>query len=94
MLQQADAYNVEVADELFSTFKALKAVKQAQVSDVDKTARNQALQSAAVDVGGTGESSKKVYRRADLIRLKMRDPAKYDAMSDEIMSAYAEGRIK
>ena len=45
-------------------------------------------------VDGTGESGKRVYRRADLIRLKMQDPARYDALSDEIMAAYAEGRVK
>jgi len=47
-----------------------------------------------VDTGGSGETTRKVYRRADLIRLKMRDPGKYDAMSDEIMAAYSEGRVK
>ncbi len=40
-------------------------------------------------VVGTGESSKRVYRRADLIRLKMTDPARYDALQPEIMAAYA-----
>ena len=48
----------------------------------------------SVDVGGSGESSKRVYRRADLIRLKMTDPSRYEALSDEIMQAYAEGRVK
>ena len=52
------------------------------------------MKSVQVDSGGTGESSKRVYRRADLIRLKMNDPARYDALSDEIMSAYQEGRVK
>jgi hypothetical protein len=35
-----------------------------------------------------------VYRRADLIRLKMQDPNRYDALSDEIMQAYQEGRVR
>jgi hypothetical protein len=52
------------------------------------------LQAAAVDTGGSGESSRKIYRRADLIRLKMTNPAKYEAMSDEILAAYAEKRVK
>jgi hypothetical protein len=52
------------------------------------------MRAAQVDTGGTGEGSKRVYRRADLIRLKMTDPARYDALSDEIMQAYAEGRVK
>ena len=98
LLQQADAYDVEAADELFSTYKELKAVKQQRqqqvVSEVEKTARNQAMQAAAVDTGGSAESTKKVYRRADLIRLKMTDPARYDAMNEEILQAYADGRVK
>jgi hypothetical protein len=52
------------------------------------------MKAAQVDVGGSGESSKRVYRRADLIRLKMTDPARYEALNDEILSAYAEGRVK
>jgi len=34
-----------------------------------------------VDVGGSGESGKRTYRRADLIRLKMTDPDRYEALS-------------
>jgi hypothetical protein len=52
------------------------------------------MKAAAVDTGGAGESSKKIYRRADLIRLKMTDPNRYDALSDEIMQAYSDGRVK
>ena len=94
LLRQADAYDVDAADELFSTFKSLKAVKQNQVSEVDKKTRTDALNSAAVETGGSGESSKKVYRRADLINLKLRDPRKFEAMQEEIDRAYQEGRVK
>jgi hypothetical protein len=94
LLKQADAYDVDAADELFSTFKQLRQVKQSQVQQVEKTDRNKVMQAAAVDTGGSGESGRKVYRRADLIRLKMTDPARYDAMGDEILAAYAEGRVK
>lgn len=94
LYQMADSYNLDAADELISTYKQLKSVKQEREVTVDKHARENALQAASVDVGGSGESGKKVYRRSDLIRLKMRDPAKYEAMQDEIMAAYAEDRIK
>ena len=52
------------------------------------------MKAAQVDVGGSGESSKRVYRRADLIRLKMTDPGRYETLSDEIMQAYSEGRVR
>jgi hypothetical protein len=94
LFQAADAYNVDAADELFSTYKELRSVKQQKTAEVDTKARDQAIKTAAVETGGSGESSKKVYRRSDLIRLKMRDPARYDAMADEIMSAYRDGRVR
>jgi hypothetical protein len=87
-------YDFDSANELLSTYKQLKQVQTKQVAAVDNTARQQSLKAASVDVGGTGESSKKIYRRADLIQLRMRDPERYEALQPEIMAAYAEGRIK
>ena len=92
---KADAeYDYDSANELLSTFKQIKSVKAKETKAAGEVARQSALKSAAVDVGGTGESSKKVYRRADLIRLRMTDPARYEALSDDIMRAYQEGRVK
>jgi hypothetical protein len=87
-------YDYDSANELLSTYKQLKGVKAKQTSDAGETQRKTNLKAASVDSGGTGESGKRVYRRADLIRLKMQDPNRYDALSDEIMQAYAEGRVK
>ena len=87
-------FDYDSANELLSTYKQLKGVKAKQTNDAGETQRKTNLKAASVDVGGTGESGKKVYRRADLIRLKMQDPNRYDALSDEIMQAYAEGRVK
>jgi len=87
-------FDFDSADELLSTFKQIKQAQAKQVAAVDNTARQQTLKAASVDVGGTGESSKKVYRRTDLIRLKMTDPDRYEALQPEIMAAYSEGRIK
>ena len=87
-------YDFDSANELLSTYKQLKQVQTKQVAAVDNTARQQSLKAASVDSGGTGESSKKIYRRADLIQLRMRDPDRYEALQPEIMAAYAEGRIK
>ncbi len=95
LFEQADAgYDYDSANELLSTYKQLRSVKQKQVSDEGEVTRKQNLKAVGVDVGGSGESSKKVYRRADLIRLKMQDPDRYDALSQEIMAAYQEGRVR
>lgn len=36
---------------------------------------------------------KSVFRREDLIRMRVEDPDKYKAMNAEIMKAYQEGRV-
>jgi len=91
----ADAnYDFGAADELLSTFKQIRTSKTQQTTEAGNAVRKQNLKAAGVDVGGTGESSKKVYRRADLIRLRMQDPDRYEALQPEIMAAYSEGRVK
>lgn len=94
LYQSAMGYDVEAADELLSTYKQLKAVKQKAVNDVEVKARDNALKAASVDTSGTGETTKKIYRRADLIRLRIHEPSKYEAMQEEISRAYAEGRVR
>ncbi len=95
LLQQADqSYDLEAANELFSTFKQLKQVRQSQAQQVEKTARNESIKAATVDTGGSGETSKKIWRRTDLLNMQIRDRAKYESMQDEIMAAYREGRVR
>ena len=95
---QADKdFDYEAADELLSTYKAIngrKAEEGQQQAKELTASRQKQLKAATVDAGSGNETSRKVYRRADLIRLKMTDPARYEALSDEIMAAYAEGRVK
>jgi len=99
LFAKADAeFDFESADELLSTYKELKQIKQqnqnVQSANVESKAQEQAMKAATVDVGGAGETSRKVYRRADLIKLRMTDPDRYMQLSDKIMQAYAEGRVK
>lgn len=92
---QADgAFDFDSANELLSTFKQLRGIKAKQTEQASDAVRSKSMKAAQVDVGGSGESSKRVYRRADLIRLKMTDPSRYEALNDEILAAYAEGRVK
>jgi hypothetical protein len=99
LFAKADAeFDFESADELLSTYKELRQIKQQnqvqQSADVESKSQEQAMKAATVDVGGAGETSRKVYRRADLIKLRITDPDRYMQLSDEIMAAYAEGRVK
>jgi hypothetical protein len=88
-------YDADSADELFSLWKERKTVAQ-QTAEVEKQARKQTLKAANTgNARGSAEGSrKKVYRRADIIKLMKDDPDRYQALSDEIMTAYAEGRVK
>lgn len=91
-------YDYDSAAELLSTWNAMNPVKQSTtepdvVTEAKKeTAKN--LKAVSVDTGSPAPTSRKTYRRADLINLRLRDPARYEAMQDEIMAAYAEGRVK
>ena len=88
-------YDADSADELFSLWKERKTVAQ-QTAQVEKQARKQTLKAANTgNARGTGEGSrKKTYRRSDIIKLMKTDPERYQALSNEILQAYAEGRVK
>jgi hypothetical protein len=88
-------YDADAADELFTLWKERKTVAS-QTAKVERQARRQSLRKANTgNARGTAEGSrKKVYRRADIIKLMKDDPDRYQALSDEIMAAYAEGRVK
>lgn len=94
LYSQAENYDLDAAHELLSTYKTIKAVKQNKQAEVDTKARDATLKTAAVETGGSGEQTRKIYRRADLINLKLRDPRKFEAMQDEIDAAYREGRVR
>lgn len=87
-------FDVDAADELYSTYKALHKPAKAEVDPVEKANRQSAMKKASVETGGSGESSKKIYRRADIIQLQIKNPSKFAAMQDEIIAAYSEGRVR
>ena len=88
-------YDSDSADELFTLWKERKTVAQ-QTAQVEKQARKQTLKAANTgNARGSAEGTrKKVYRRADIIKLMKTDPERYQALSEEIFQAYAEGRVK
>ena len=93
---QADQqYDYDAADELFSLWKERQQVVNQTVAN-EKQQRKQAVKSASTgNARGSGEQrGKKVYRRADIIKLMRTDPDRYQALSNEIMQAYAEGRVR
>lgn len=96
LFAQADRqYDYDAADELFSLWKERQQVVT-QTAANEKQQRKQAVKSASTgNARGSGEQrGKKVYRRADIIKLMRTDPDRYQALSNEIMQAYAEGRVR
>lgn len=104
LYNDANNYDVDSALELLNNYKSLRGLRQQKeetskaadeaLKKTDSEGRSKALKAAAVQQGGTGETGKPVYRRADLIRLRMQDPSRYESMADEILNAYAEGRVR
>ena len=93
---QADQmYDYDAANELFSLWKEKNQVVQ-QTAQAERVARKSAVKSANTgNARGTAEGSrKKVYRRADIIKLMRTDPERYQSLSDELLKAYAEGRVR
>lgn len=88
-------FDFDSADELLSLWKerrnAVTVTQDMQKEDRKRQARAASTGSAK----GSGEApSRKVYRRADIIELMRTNPKRYAQLSDEIMQAYAEGRVR
>ena len=93
---QADQqYDAEAADELFTNWKERQGVVSQTVAN-EKDSRKTAVKNASAgNARGSGEAaSRKVYRRSDIIKLMQDDPDRYLSLSDEIMQAYQEGRVR
>lgn len=91
-----DNYDFEQANELLSLWKE-RADTVNKTAQVEKLAQKQQIKRASTGsarANPEGKASKKVYRRRDIIDLMQKDPKRYQALQDEIMKAYAEGRVK
>ena len=93
----AHNYDLDSAMELMGNWKERSLITNTTAAEEQKTAkRSAALKNGKAVSRSSSESTagKKIYRRADLIRLKTRDPQRYEDLQDEILSAYADGRVK
>ncbi len=96
MFQAADAYNFDAANELLTNWKDRSMISKTQeVKEKAEVERKEALKAGTAESRTSSGSSKggKTFRRADLIRLKMENPSRYESLQDEIYAAYAEGRV-
>ncbi len=108
--QAHERFDFDAGDEVFSTWKALHkpaaapaapaAPDEAAVRAAAQTlsARKRAVADASVPTSGNAApgqgGSKKIYRRADVLKLMETDRDRYEALAPEIELAYAEGRVR
>ena len=89
LLRKADReYDYEAADELISSWKERQnIVKEAATTETQ--ARKDSVKKASTgNTKGSAEApSRKVYRRADIIKLMQNDPDRYLALAEEIRTA-------
>ena len=90
LLQRADSYDLSAANELLSNWKQIQGVKQVSQQD-----RKQQIKAASTGGKGSGEpTSRKIYKRTDIVQLMISDPDRYKANVEEFDKAYREGRVK
>jgi len=93
MFQDAAAFDMDAATDLFAAWDAAKPTAEAPPS------KKETLKKVTTETGGAGKpaggkSGKKLYKAADLMRLFVQDRDRYNEMADEIRAAYAEGRVR
>lgn len=103
------AYNGDwnAADELLTEYKSIrpsqptqtplqKAPAQSQQSNLDAARRASLESSSAATSASSSQPVGKIYKRADLMELRLRDPERYydDGFQAEILRAYNEDRVK
>lgn len=96
-LQRAHVRNdADAANDLLDYYKATRKATNEEATQERDAKAGAALKDAAVEAGGapSGQGTKPVFKRSELIELKLRDPAKYESMKDIIYEAYADKRVR
>lgn len=88
-------YDFDAAEELLTSWKERQSVLTETVQNETKSRKQQVKTASTGDTRGSAEApSRKVYRRADIMKLMQTDPERYIQLAPEIRQAYAEGRVK
>jgi hypothetical protein len=93
----AHNYDINSARELIGNWKERSLISNTSEAEYAKAEKREQALKAGKGVSRTSSEStagKKIYRRADLIRLRTNDPSRYESLQDEILAAYADGRVK
>ena len=96
LYERADKqFDYDSANELLTLWKERQSIV-AETEEMQKADRKRQVKAASTgNARGSGERpSRKIYRRADIIKLMQTDPNRYAELAEEIRNAYAEGRVK
>jgi len=98
MFQEANSnFDADLAAELFSMYKLAQQAGKQATEQMREEAADKAVADAKLETGRTStqaNSSKPILSRAELIRLRIEDPQRFQAMEPQIMEAYSEGRVR
>ena len=85
----------DAADELLSSWKERESIVKDTASQETKARKESIKRASTGNTKGSSEApSRKIYRRADIIKLMQTDPDRYMALAQEIRQAYAENRVR
>ena len=93
----AHNYDLNSAMELIGNWKERSLISNTSEAEANKAVKRDQALKAGRGVSRTSSESqagKKIYRRADLIRLRTNNPERYESLQDEILQAYSDGRVK
>lgn len=87
--------DMDAADELLTLYKERQQTVSASAK-ANKEQNRKAIKEASTGVvnASSEPKSRKIYRRKDIIHMMQTDPNRYERLQDEIMKAYAEGRVR
>lgn len=98
MWTRASNGDFDYADELFSQYKAVNQVSVQAKREQDEAVKEKELKAATTVSAGSsrdaGAMGKPIYKRSELIRLRMNDPQRYQDLHTEIMQAYTDNRVR
>lgn len=96
LLRKADReYDFDAADELLVMWKERQSLVKETAATETKARKESVKKASTGNTQGSAEGpSRKIYRRADIIKLMQTDPDRYMALAPEIRQAYEEGRVR
>jgi hypothetical protein len=95
LLARVDNYDYNAAKSLFGTWNEIQGNALHQVNQAKEDRSSDLRKANTGAVKSSQEATpKKIYRRADIMKLMTEDPDRYDTLQPEIMRAYSEGRVK